>query len=648
MANNITRIKELIDILNSANHAYYVENESPLSDFEYDKLMDELINLEKKTGIVFANSPSKKVGGGLSVSLKKVKHTKPMLSAQKTKKLQDVYTFSGNRPVVISWKLDGLSIILKYKDGEFYQALTRGEDGLIGEDVTSNVSLIRNVPKKVSYKGEFEVRGEGVISYLDYKVVNRFKEQSHPRNVASGAIRAINQDIGKLSHIDFIAFELIDTNQLFKEKVEQLDFLTSNGFIVVDHHLIHHYDYDLLKEITETFDPKTYIYPVDGLIYEFNDIAFGKTMGATEHHERRMIALKWEDELYETTFRGVKMANSKNSLITLTALFDEVNIDGTLVKQADLHSLSNFEKLQLGVGDKIKVYKANMIVPQVEENETRSGTYILKDRCPICGAKLEVRVSPSGVRNLYCPNEACAGSNAIKISKFCDAMGIEGLSASVLEEIISYGFIKSYADVYRLKEHRDELFSISGLNAKSINKILDSIEEHRRVSLAQFLLAMNIHLMDYAAAETIDQYFFGSYSKFEDAIKNGFDFFHLARVSENLSKSIYEWYNNKDREIERLDVLKEISFKSQTQSIKTNSHVIAVTGEVNNMPREDIKEVLTLMGFANVKEDVEDDVTILLVGVNPDSGLISKAISKGIKIVPNSHFSDLCAENTIK
>lgn len=221
-------------------------------------------------------------------------------------------------------------------------------------------------------------------------------------------------------------------------------------------------------------------------------------------------------------------------------------------------------------------------------------------------------------------------------------MGIQGLSASILEEVISYGFVKSLSDIYHLKEHRDEMFSIPGFGIKSINKILESIENSRRVSLKQFLLAMDISLMDYAAAETIDEYFFGSYSKFEDAIKSEFDFFHLARVSENLSKSIYDWYNNKDKEKERIDLLKEISFKTQDGGVKTSSHVIAVTGEVNNMPREDIKEVLELMGFAGVKDEIEDDVTIL-VGNNPDNTLVSKAVMKGIKIIPNSRFSDLCS-----
>ena len=643
--NNISRIKELIEVINNANKAYYVDDNPIMSDYEFDKLMDELIDLEKKTGIMFANSPSKKVGGGLSVSLNKVKHSKPMLSAQKSKDINDIYTFGNKHPIVISWKLDGLSIILRYKDGEFYQALTRGEDGLVGEDVTFNVINIRHVPKRVSYKGEFEVRGEGVISYPDFKVVNRFNEQSHPRNVASGAIRAVNQDKGKLSHIDFIAFELIDFNQKYKTKIETFDFLSSNGFMVVDHELIENYDLDYLKEITDTFDPKQFEYPVDGLIYEFNDIEFGNGLGATEHHENRMIALKWSDDLYETTFRGIKMGNSKNGLITLTALFDEVNIDGASIKQADLHSLSNYEKYQFGIGDRIKVYKANMIVPQVEENLDRSDTYVLRDRCPCCGAKLETRISSTGVKNLYCPNDNCIGTNALKIAKFCDSSGmnIQGLSASTLEEIMSYGYIKNYYDIYRLKEHRDELFSIPGFGSKSINNILESIENSKRCHLYQFLLAVDIPSMTSSASQMIDEYFYGSYAKFEDALKKEFPLYHLANVSESLSRNIYNWYNENKDKPEYISLLKELTFITANNKISTNNQVIAITGNINNMSKEDTKELLTLMGFNDIRDDIDDDVTTLFVGYNPDNNIVGKAVSKGIVVVTNSHFSEYCA-----
>lgn len=496
--NKIARIKELIQRIAEADRAYFGEDAPIMTDREYDALTEELKALEAATGIVFANSPSRKVGGVNKAELRKVEHSKPMLSAKKTKSADELAAFAADSDVLLSWKLDGLTLVLRYENGCFRQAVTRGEEGLIGEDVTHTVRFLRNVPKKVGCKKAFEVRGEGVISWADYRLLNRSGAPNHPRNVAAGLVRALTPDKGSLSHMDFYAFELIFPEDDSATKEEQLEFLSVNGFDVVAHTLIPACSGEnRLKRATAEFDPEKFGYPADGLICEYNDIAFGRSLGATAHHENRMLALKWEDCEYETVFRGVELSTTRNGLITLTAVFDPVLMDGAYVKRADLHSLANFEKLRLGAGDAIKVYKANMIVPQISENLTQSGTCRLPGNCPCCGSPLEERTSAGGSRNLFCPNEECIARNAQKIARFCDkdAMNISGFNASVLEKLMAFGFVKTFADLYGLEKHRERILTTPGFGFGTYEKLVSAVENSRRCRLSQFLVAVGIPLM---------------------------------------------------------------------------------------------------------------------------------------------------------
>ena len=650
--NNLTRMKELISIIKEADKAYYGDDDPVMTDKEYDSLMDELKELEAATGIVFANSPSKRVGGYNKTELKKVSHSKPMLSAKKTKSVDAALVFAGGNDVMLSWKMDGLSLVLRYENGCFKQAITRGEDGLVGEDVTHTVKYLRNVPQKVACRRPFEVRGEGVVSWADHQLLTRGSEPSHPRNTAAGLVRALTPDKGALAHMDFYAFELIDPGDASATKEEQLDFLSANGFDTVGHSLAYSCSGGAeLKKAIESYNAEMFPYPVDGIILEYNDLAYGRSLGATSHHENRMLALKWEDGEYETVFRGVELATTRSGMVSVTAIFDPVMIDGSYVSRADLHSVSNFEKYKFGVGDVIKVYKANMIIPQVAENVTQSGTYALPERCPCCGSLLELKVSSGGIKYLYCPNEECIARNAQKIARFCDkdAMNMEGFNASVLEKLMAYGFVKTFADLYDLEKHRERILTTPGFGYGTYDKLVSAVENSRRCRLAQFLVAVGIPLMGPNNARAIDEYFCGSWDEFEKAIKDEFCFFHIAGVSPALSKNIYSWYADEAEEKLWRPVLKEITFVGQAAKTGVSGNPFAnanvvVTGTVNGMNRKDITELLTLLG-ANVSDSVTKSTTYLIVGEAPGAKKLSTALSYGTKIITEGHFAKMLGES---
>ena len=650
--NNVLRIKELIKTIADADRAYYGDDAPIMIDREYDALLDELRDLEKTTGIVFANSPTRKVGGCNKAELKKVSHSKPMLSAKKTKSVEDIVSFASAGRVVLSWKMDGLTLVLRYRDGDFVQALTRGEDGLIGEDVTHTVSYLRGIPKKVNCKYSFEVRGEGVISWADFKLLNRNCGEGHPRNTAAGAVRSLTPDKAVLSHIDFYAFELICSDDRSETKTEQLDFLSLNGFSVVDHIAADPLcGESALRERIAGFDPENYAYPVDGIIAEYDDLDYGKSLGATSHHENRMIALKWEDSVYETVFRGVSLATTRSGQVSITAEFDPVMIDGSYVKRADLHSVSNFEKYHFGIGDRITVYKANMIIPQIAENLIQSGTYVLPDRCSCCGSKLDIKVSLGGVKKLWCPNEECIARNAQKIARFCDkdAMNMEGFTASVLEQLMAYGIVKTYADLYDLEKHREQILTTPGFGFGTYDRLVKSVEASRRCRLSQFLVAVGIPLMGANNAKAIDEYFCGSWDDFEKAVKENFAFFHIAGVSQALSRNIYKWYADEAEAKLWRPVLKEITFSGQPAKVGeggnpfANANVV-VTGVVNGMNRKDITELLTLLG-AEVADSVTQNTTYLIVGANPGAKKLGMALNYGTKILTEGHFARMLSDS---
>lgn len=648
--NDLQKMKELIQKINAADEAYF-KNDSPImTDREYDALVLELKMLERITGIHFSNSPIGKVPSDEKAELKTVRHSKPMLSCNKTKNVGDIIKFVADKDVILSWKMDGLTIVLRYENGKFIQAVTRGSGGIIGEDVTHTVKHLRNIPLVVPCKENFEVRGEGVLSWEDMQILSKLGEVSatHPRNIAAGAVRTANADRGKLAHIDFIAFELIkDAAPLTKE--EQLSFLKNNNFDVVEHKLI--CADDDIKECIESWTPEGFAYPVDGLVCEYNDIAYGKSLGATAHHERRMLALKWKDEVKETRFRGVELNTTRTGAVSIIGVFDEVTIDGSRIHRANLHSVTNFEKYKFGVGDIITVYKANMIVPQIAENKMMSGTYELPKFCSCCGERLTFRFTQNGVKELYCPNEDCIARHSQRIARFCDksAMNIEGLSASVVERMMSHGWLKSYKDIYHLDLHRDEIVNSPRFGVESYNAIWEAVEKSRKCHMYQFLVGLGIKHLGPEAAKILHQYYYGSMEDFLEAIKTNFAFSHIAGISDSLEKNIYEWFDDERNVRTMKAVMSELTFVGKGKELvgKNNPFVdttVVVTGTFNKFSREEILDILVALG-ARTSDNVTEDTDYLIYGAIPGSRKIGLAIQNGVNLISEESFANLLSSN---
>ena len=483
----------IIEILNNADKAYYKYDRPIMSDLAYDGLYNTLLELEKDTGIVLSSSPTQKVSGEVLEELAEVEHTKPMLSANKTKSLDDFVKFLCGKHSLISWKLDGLTLVLRYENGELKQAITRGQNGRIGEDVTHTVRMFLNVPVSIPYKASLEVRGEGIINWENFKRINKDLEDpySHPRSLAAGSTRKLDASDVKRRCLEFIAFDLIDNKKGFQYKNEQFSFLKSNGFDVVPYTIISPLcSSEDIKAIIASYKPKDFKYPVDGLIAEYDDIAYGASLGATGHHENRILALKWKDDLYETVFRGFEAATTRTGLVSITGVFDDVVIDGTIVNRAYLHNLDIIDRWQLGEGDRVQLYKANAIIPQLGENLTRSGTAKLPTHCPCCGSTLIEKKTVGGTRWLYCKNPTCPAKLIRKFVHYCDKtrMNIEGISESILGKFVDHGWVKNFGDLYRLDKYKDKIIHTPGFGEKSFARLQKSIEASRSCHLYQFYL----------------------------------------------------------------------------------------------------------------------------------------------------------------
>ena len=647
-ANKVIKMKELILKIKDADKAYFVNDNPIMTDKEYDAMVEELKALEKETGIVFSGSPSKKVAGDVKKELQEVKHTKPMLSAQKTKSIDEVNRFIADRETIVSWKLDGLTIVLRYKGGFLTQAITRGRDGLVGEDVTDAVRCFRNVPKRIKETRYIEVRGEAVLSWKDHKILTGDSQEAsnHPRHVAAGLTRTVEPDKGRTNHIDFFAFDLIDAPTMPRTKSGQLKYIRDLGLPVVPYEYYGSASYKTLEQVIETFNPKDFYYPADGLIFEYEDSEYGKSLGATEHHERRLMALKWEDEEYETKFTGVELITTKTGVINIVALFEEVNINGSKVSRATMHNLSKFESFEFGVGDTIKVYNANMIVPQIAENITKSGSYKLPKYCPCCGTILEVELNKNGVKNLYCPNEDCIARNAQKVAHFCDknSMGMEGITAVLLEKLMAYGWIKNYVDLYHISDYKQEICNTVGFGPATYNKVYNAVEASRKTTLGNFLAGMGIPSVSPEVAKNISEFCSDSFENFEQKIKEEYKFSHISGVSFTAEKNIYKWYNDKQEQKLYRPLLRELKFgKEQVEKQMANEFTdkkVAITGNISTLSRKDAYRLLELLG-AKPCDTVSVETDYLVVGTEPGTKKIANALQYNVKIIYEQEFIEM-------
>ena len=516
----IERIKELTAELLYHCHLYYDLDAPEISDAEYDKKFDALKQLEDEAGFYLANSPTRKVQGEVLSYLEKVHHSVPMLSADKSTDIEDVVKFIGNKPVVCTYKFDGGTVVVKYNEGRLIQALSRGS-GYDGENITHTARMIKNLPLAIPYNGYLEVRGEALIPWGYYNEMNVDGTLGHPRNVCTGALRQLNANEAAKRNIFFYAFTLVNWREAgVKTKSASLGFLNGCGFDVSPHMICdpNRRDMSISEQIecaTAFFDRKEYINPTDGWCFEFEDLEYGDSLGSTEHHDRKLYALKPQRTDYTTRFRGVEYKTCRTGVVSLTALFDPVDIDNTIVTRATLHNVDYFNNLELGENDEISVAKMNEIIPAVLDNNTRSNTYKLIDKCPSCGTELIIK--NTGTANvLYCSNENCPSRSLAKLTHFVskNCMDIRGLSEKTLEALILHDFLHTYKDIYRLSEHKQALTRIEGMGEKSVSTLLKSIENSRDIKLENFIAALGIPDVGISTAKDIATYCNNDVKKF--------------------------------------------------------------------------------------------------------------------------------------
>ena len=591
----IKRVKELNALLQKASYAYYGLDKPIMSDKEYDDLYDELASLEKETECILAGSPTQKVQGYVLDGFKKVEHSKPMLSADKTKEVSEVEKFIDNRDFYCSYKLDGLTLVVKYKDGKFIQGITRG-NGTVGEDVTEQCRFIKNLPMEISNKNDIELRGECVISWDEFHRINSTLDEpySHPRNLAAGTLRNLDLNIVRDRNLSFVVFELVSPT--FTHKWDGLKAIEDMGFECVGR------ANGTVENCVEGMQPDWYAYPVDGLIFELNSSELSKSLGATSHHENCRIALKWEDTLYKTKLTDIEWNTSKTGLINPVAIFEPVDLDGAITTRATLHNISYIEDLQLGIGDEIVVYRANMVIPKVHDNLTRSNTWTFPDECPVCGGITKI-VKENDSKVLMCDNPNCKGKLLGKLTNFVskNATNIDGLSEQTLEKFIELGWLNSFQDIYRLSEHKNEMSKLDGFGKRSVEKLLDAIEKSRNITLDRFIYALCIPLIGRSASKDIAKYCNYSTEKFRDTIRFNYDYNNFINISGfgvEMCKSISSWW--KENEYMFYELIEEFTFEKveeKSNGVDLSSKVFVITGSLNHYKnRDELVSIIEQLG----------------------------------------------------
>ncbi len=647
----IERIKRLTEELLQYCHNYYVLDNPTISDAEYDRKFDELFALENEANFWLANSPTRKVQGDVLPYLTKVRHSVPMLSAAKSTNIEDVRKFIGDQFVVASYKLDGSTVVLKYDNHQFIQGLSRGS-GTDGEDITHTVRMIKNIPMTIPYGGYLEIRGEALIPWEQYNELNKDGNMGHPRNVASGGLRQLDASEASKRNIYFYAFTLVNWRDVLPtlpwvdgrivwSKRETLEFLKHNGFDVVPYILFNdHPDYNILEtEILPRLNRETYENPTDGWVFEYDDLEYGERLGYTEHHSRNMFALKPEVEGHQTYFRGIEYNTCRTGIVSMTALFDPVEIGNTMVSRATLHNCDFFNALELGEGDLITVTKFNEIIPGIMSNETKSGTYKLIDKCPSCGQDLIVK--NTGTANvLYCPNEDCASR---KLAQFVhltskDCLDIRGMSEATLELLISHGFLRNFKDIYHLSDVSEQLMHLDGLGKKSVEKLLNSIEDSRNVKLENFIAALGIPEVGLSTAKAMASYCKDDIKKFIN-MECGGRWNIIDGIGINTDGKINIFMKDNLKEI--IELASEMKFIVEEQTTTTNTALtgknICVTGKLNNFTRDSINAAIESVG-AKAVGSVSKNTNYLITNESSGSSKYKKAVELNIPIITEEEF----------
>ncbi|MFR7762612.1 MAG: NAD-dependent DNA ligase LigA [Eubacterium sp.] len=639
------RIKELVDILNKASKAYYQDAKEIMSNFEYDALYDELVQLEKDTGIVLANSPTVNVGYEVVSELPKEQHESPMLSLDKTKEVNVLADFAGDKKSLLSWKLDGLTVVLTYEQGKLFKAVTRG-NGEIGEVITNNAKTFKNIPLSIPYEGRLVLRGEAIIKYSDFEKINREIEDAqakykNPRNLCSGSVRQLNSEITAKRNVNFIAFALISAENVdFKNSIEhQYLWLEQQGFEVVERKEVTSSN---MEETVKYFAEKIkeYDYPSDGLVLMYDDIEYGLSLGRTAKFPRNGIAFKWEDEQAETTLEYIEWSPSRTGLINPVAVFKPVELEGTTVTRASVHNISIMEELKLGDGDTIKVYKANMIIPQISENVTKSGKCVIPEICPACGERTEIK-NDNGVKTLYCPNKQCPAKHVKLYSLFVsrNAMNIDGLSEETLEKFIDAGYIHEFADIFNLSRYQKEIVETPGFGQKSYDNLIDSLNKAREVELYALLYSLGIPNIGVANAKLICKYFNNDIEKITHATAE--ELVKIDGIGDKMAVKFVEYFSDKENIKKFNNLLNELTIIKEENNEEQNMAGLnfVVTGSVERFAnRNEVKDYIEKRG-GKVTGSVTSKTNYLINNdLLSNSSKNKKAKELGIEIINEEQF----------
>ncbi len=640
------RMEELVAILNDASRQYYQFDKEIMSNQEYDKLYDELVALEKETGITLSTSPTVNVGYEVVSNLPKERHPSPMLSLDKTKDVQELKAWLGDKEGLLSWKLDGLTVVLTYENGTLAKAVTRG-DGVIGEVITANARVFENIPLKIPYSGQTVIRGEAVISYADFEKINEAATYKNPRNLCSGSVRQLNNEITAQRHVKFFAFSLaVGGEEEFALRSQQMAWLSQQGFETVKNIPV---TADTIEDAVKEFDQEIadFEIPSDGLVLIFDDIAYGRSLGTTAKFPRDAIAFKWQDELKETTLQEIIWNASRTGLINPIAVFEPVELEGTTVSRASVHNLSIVEELKLGVGDTISVYKANMIIPQIAENLTKSGTITAPDKCPVCGADTQVH-DENGVKTLHCPNPKCPAKMVKAFTHFVsrNAMNIEGLSEATLEKLIDEAMIVKFADIFMMDKWRDKMISMEGFGEKSFENLLKAADAASHTIPSRLLYALGIPNIGVANARMISKACKNKWAKIQNLTVE--ELLSIDGIGDIMAKAYVEYFENeenKQRVAELLDVLTiDESFEEQ-QASAISGKTFVITGSLTHFENRDAcKEKIESLGGKTAGSVSKKTDYLINNDSTSGSSKNKKARDLGIPVITEEEFLAMIEE----
>lgn len=642
------RMRELVALLNEAGKAYYQESREIMSNYEYDALYDELRILEEELGIVLASSPTVNVGYEVLGELPKERHESPMLSLDKTKEISRLMEFVGGQKALISWKMDGLTIVLTYRDGTLFKAVTRG-NGEVGEVITNNARVFKNIPLHIAYQGELILRGEAVIGYHDFEKINQTIEDvdakyKNPRNLCSGSVRQLNNEITAKRNVRFYAFTLVkaDGVDFHNSRNCQMEWLANQGFDVVEHYQVTR---DNLEERVKYFSDKIVEndFPSDGLVLVYDDIEYGRSLGRTAKFPRDSFAFKWADEIKETKLLEIEWSPSRTGLINPVAIFEPVELEGTTVSRASVHNLSIMEELELGIGDTIEVYKANMIIPQIARNITRSGMVEIPCSCPVCGGKTEVR-SQNDAKTLYCTNPVCQAKRVKAFALFVsrDALNIEGLSEATLEKFIARGFIHKYTDIFHLGRYGEEIREMEGFGEKSYTNLIQSVEKARVTTLPKVVYALGIAGIGPANAKIICREMENNPDRILAVDEE--ELSQIQGVGPVMAKAFVDYFSSEEKRQEFRELLSELTIpKEETvKEQKLTGMNFVITGSVNYFAnRNEVKELIEKLG-GKVTGSVTGKTNYLINNdVTSTSSKNKKARELGVPIISEEEFIEL-------